>query len=165
MVNSASLEKLRELAVGMVNSNPTLMFELLEPVQPQPGGHHPSPDSPNPDWCCCGHCREMPTPAERLCCQLANCTSQMPVCIFFSQNIYEIHHVKCKHSHTCMVYMIEICLWWRSARKSTPWEYKFKLKFIKVITMLIKVYVQQSELDINVQVYDNKIKTDTYNDT
>ena len=30
----------------------------------QPGGHHPGHGASIPDWCYCGHCREMPTQEE-----------------------------------------------------------------------------------------------------
>lgn len=90
LVNQASVENLRELALGMVSAHPGLIFDLLHPVQRQPDqGFHPSPSSSPPEWCVCSNCRQMPTLEERVCCarQPINCIAKLPVSVrFCSQN-------------------------------------------------------------------------------
>ncbi|XP_041376609.1 uncharacterized protein LOC121389058 [Gigantopelta aegis] len=43
-------------------------------------GYHPQPGASIADWCSCNNCREMPTPAERLCCRKnpQNCLTLLP---------------------------------------------------------------------------------------
>jgi len=80
-VNEASPDRLRNLALKMIDAQPGIMLNLIdEPTESQPGGHHPPPGSNTPGWCVCGHCREMPTAVERVCCgKRTHCLSRMPV--------------------------------------------------------------------------------------
>ena len=77
-------ERMREVLLELVEVQPSLIMDILEPVERQPGGHHPDSESPYPDWCVCLHCREMPTERERVCCEMApvDCLSLLPVMYF-----------------------------------------------------------------------------------
>lgn len=94
MVNNLPEQRLRELAVQMVDAYPSIMHNLLEPVGRQPGsGYHPPSGSACPSWCICGHCREMPSQEERVCCGMNPvCISTVPVGATFNclsrQNIF-----------------------------------------------------------------------------
>ena len=72
-------DQLRELVVAMINDNPGLVFNVMEPADQQPGGYHPGPDDNSPDWCVCTKCREMPTDVEKVCCRMQDCVSLLPV--------------------------------------------------------------------------------------
>ncbi|XP_062621673.1 uncharacterized protein LOC134283245 [Saccostrea cucullata] len=62
---------LRDLVYQLCQRNPSLVFGVLEECsKAERGEHHPPPAhmQGQPDWCCCSHCREMPTQVERVCC-------------------------------------------------------------------------------------------------
>ena len=79
MVQEMQPDRLRELFTQMMESHTSLVFNILEPAERQPGGYHPPQDSQVPDWCVCGKCREMPTDLEKVCCGYQRCMSQLPV--------------------------------------------------------------------------------------
>lgn len=79
-IDDMSETEVRELLGSVVEQHPGLLFNILEVTSGHDGGYHPEPGDA-PDWCVCGHCRPMPTPAENVCCGMspANCVSLLPV--------------------------------------------------------------------------------------
>ena len=72
---------MKTLLLSMIDLHPSLMLNVMEPAQRQPGGYHPGPGGAIPGWCVCGKCREMPTEAEKVCCEKEACVSQIAVII------------------------------------------------------------------------------------
>lgn len=55
------------LSAGDPHDGLTLLERLRTPDRPR------QPALPFPDWCKCGHCRQMPTEIENVCCREKNC--------------------------------------------------------------------------------------------
>ncbi|KAH3706183.1 hypothetical protein DPMN_036968 [Dreissena polymorpha] len=74
-------EQLEEIILGVLDENPGLILDFHKPVARGEGGYHPPEGAESPDWCVCGKCREMPTQAERICCEREprHCFSLLPV--------------------------------------------------------------------------------------
>ncbi|XP_013383832.1 uncharacterized protein LOC106154127 isoform X1 [Lingula anatina] len=85
MCDGVDKEVLKGIVVKVCDRNPALALDIKKILQENlPGGSDPEPLPPqpdSPDWCMCGACVEMPTEAERLCCQKppAECKSRDPV--------------------------------------------------------------------------------------
>ncbi len=43
-------ETMREILLDLCEVNPSLIFDIIEPVQRQPGGYHPPEGAAYPDW-------------------------------------------------------------------------------------------------------------------
>ncbi|KAH3797624.1 hypothetical protein DPMN_151208 [Dreissena polymorpha] len=73
-------EQLEEIILGVLDENPGLILDFHKPVARGEGGYHPPEGAESPDWCVCGKCREMPTQAERICCEREprHCFSLLP---------------------------------------------------------------------------------------
>ncbi|XP_048778906.2 uncharacterized protein LOC125661448 [Ostrea edulis] len=76
-VDALSPDEMRDTLKRVVRENPEYLFSILEPeqrFQPSGGG------TVQPSWCICSHCRDMPTPREKVCCQRNpdNCISRLP---------------------------------------------------------------------------------------
>lgn len=66
LASQLTRSKLEGIFVQLANRNPGLIIDLL-----QDAPSNCSPDGQvtvNPNWCACGHCREMPTDIEKVCC-------------------------------------------------------------------------------------------------
>ena len=67
-----------DLLRRMCEKHPQFVFDVLIRSTQEQGWYHPDPrpaNEPSPTWCRCTHCREMPTEAEKVCCDQApqNC--------------------------------------------------------------------------------------------
>ncbi|XP_052213985.1 uncharacterized protein LOC127832518 [Dreissena polymorpha] len=73
-------EQLEKIILGVLDENPGLILDFHKPVARGEGGYHPPEGAESPDWCVCGKCREMPTQAERICCEREprHCFSLLP---------------------------------------------------------------------------------------
>ncbi|XP_013391824.1 P2X purinoceptor 7-like [Lingula anatina] len=78
-ISKMDVAQLRDICLSMAEKHPSLVFDLLQPPVPQPGGYHPQPDVASPSWCVCQKCREMPTDIEKQCCGKENCITLLPV--------------------------------------------------------------------------------------
>ena len=76
-------EALQDFALQVLDNQPGLVFNLLAPIEHQPGGYHPAPEVQSPEWCSCRNCRQMPTERERQCCgqQPTYCISRLEASI------------------------------------------------------------------------------------
>lgn len=77
-VSTMTDEERKHLLCRLVENYPQLILDILRPAARQPGGYHPGPGQALPDWCVCGHCREMPTAVERQCCGKVSCVTLLP---------------------------------------------------------------------------------------
>ena len=74
-------DRMKELLLGALEQNPSLILDLYESPVRQPGGFHPPGDSNVPHWCFCQKCREMPTENEKIRFQRSpdHCLTLLPV--------------------------------------------------------------------------------------
>ena len=60
----------KKLLSDVAERMPGVVLNLIEQQSSgPPQATHPPASTIDPGWCVCGHCREMPTDAERLCCR------------------------------------------------------------------------------------------------
>ena len=64
-----SEEDANETLYQALERQPGIVFDILDRIS-GPGGYHPQPGETTPQWCCCTHCREMPSMVERVCIML-----------------------------------------------------------------------------------------------
>ena len=85
-----SEEDAKETLYQALERKPGIVFDILDRIS-GPGGYHPQPGETTPQWCCCTHCREMPSMVERVCCGYIPeyCISTSPV-IHFSSFIHKL---------------------------------------------------------------------------
>lgn len=63
----------------VINRSPGLLMDVMAFFEVPPGPEHDDQPAGQPQWCVCGHCREMPTPEELICCRQRpqDCVSRM----------------------------------------------------------------------------------------
>ena len=85
-----------DLLRRMGEKHPQFVFDVLIRSTQEQGWYHPDPrptNEPSPTWCRCTHCREMPTEAEKVCCDQApqNCYYRLQVSHFYLQTQLEVN--------------------------------------------------------------------------
>ncbi|XP_033642419.1 uncharacterized protein LOC117302553 [Asterias rubens] len=82
----------KKLLSDVAERMPGVVLNLIEQQSSgPPPATHPPASTADPGWCVCGHCREMPTDAERLCCRQVpqRCISTLAI----MQHLVLDHHV------------------------------------------------------------------------
>ena len=65
-ITQMSEEDANETLYQALERQPGIVFDILDRIS-GPGGYYPQPGGTTPQWCCCTHCREMPSMVERVC--------------------------------------------------------------------------------------------------
>ena len=110
---STLTEKIKDdLLRRMREKHPQFVFDVLIRSTQEQGWYNPDPrpaNEPSPTWCRCTHCREMPTEAEKVCCDQApqNCYHSLQVSHFYLQAQLEVNFFIHIRIHDCTISLKE----------------------------------------------------------
>ncbi|XP_013409819.1 uncharacterized protein LOC106173290 [Lingula anatina] len=94
LMSAVSREELEEIIVEVCDRSAAIGIDVEHSLKEKSGEvpQDPQPSrSGRPTWCVCGHCREMPSEAERVCCnQQHNCRSEDPIMTYNILNTFNL---------------------------------------------------------------------------